>query len=54
MDYQDLKRSLDRGETVIHDAAVSTELQAMGVPMESNCLERTSQLHSSFKRVANA
>lgn len=34
MDYQDLKRSLDRGETVIHDAAVSTELQAMGVPMD--------------------
>ena len=33
-DYRDLKRRLDRGETVIHDGAVSTELQSMGVPMD--------------------
>ncbi len=33
-DYRDLKARLDRGETVIHDGAVSTELQSMGVPMD--------------------
>ena len=33
-DYQELKARLDRGETVVHDGAVSTQLQAMGVPMD--------------------
>ncbi|MEC7835897.1 MAG: homocysteine S-methyltransferase family protein [Chloroflexota bacterium] len=33
-DYKDLKARLDRGETIIHDAAVSTELQSMGIPMD--------------------
>ena len=32
--YKNLKARLDRGETIIHDAAVSTELQSMGVPMD--------------------
>ncbi|HAT22780.1 MAG: homocysteine S-methyltransferase family protein [Chloroflexota bacterium] len=32
--YKDLKARLDRGDTIIHDAAVSTELQSMGVPMD--------------------
>ena len=32
--YKDLKARLDLGETIIHDAAVSTELQSMGVPMD--------------------
>ena len=32
--YKDLKARLDRGATIIHDAAVSTELQSMGVPMD--------------------
>lgn len=32
--YRILKARLDRGETVIHDGAVSTELQSMGVPMD--------------------
>lgn len=32
--YKDLKARLDRRETIIHDAAVSTELQSMGVPMD--------------------
>ena len=33
-DYKDLKARLDRGDTIIHDAAVSTELQSMGVPLD--------------------
>jgi methionine synthase I (cobalamin-dependent) len=33
-DYKDLKTRLDRGDTIIHDAAVSTELQSMGVPLD--------------------
>ncbi|MQG03620.1 MAG: homocysteine S-methyltransferase family protein [SAR202 cluster bacterium] len=33
-DYKELKARLDRGETIIHDAAVSTELHSMGVPMD--------------------
>ena len=32
--YKNLKARLDRGETIIHDAADSTELQSMGVPMD--------------------
>ena len=32
-DYQELKARLDRGETVIHDGAIGTQLQGMGVPM---------------------
>ena len=31
--YQDLKARLDRGETMIHDGAIGTQLQSMGVPM---------------------
>ena len=34
-DYQDLKARLDRGETVIHDGAIGTQLQGMGVPMHN-------------------
>ena len=33
-DYIGLKERLDRGDTIIHDAAVTTELQSMGVPMD--------------------
>ncbi len=33
-DYKDLKARLNSGDTIIHDAAVSTELQSMGVPMD--------------------
>ena len=33
-DYQELKARLDRGETVVHDGAIATQLQAMGVPMD--------------------
>ncbi|MDC0035471.1 homocysteine S-methyltransferase family protein [Chloroflexi bacterium] len=32
--YKDLKTRLDQGDTIIHDAAVSTELHSMGVPMD--------------------
>ena len=33
-DYQELKARLDRGETVVHDGAVGTQLSNMGVPMD--------------------
>ena len=33
-EYKDLKARLDQGDTIIHDAAVSTELHSMGVPMD--------------------
>ena len=32
--YQELKARIDRGETIVHDAATSTELQSMGVPLD--------------------
>ena len=32
-DYQDLKARLDRGDTIILDGAIGTQLQDMGVPM---------------------
>ena len=32
--YQDLKDRIDRGEVVILDGAIGTQLQAMGVPMD--------------------
>lgn len=32
--YKDLKARLETGDTIIHDAAVSTELHSMGVPMD--------------------
>ena len=35
--YQDLKERLDRGEVVILDGAIGTQLQAMGVPMDPYC-----------------
>ena len=34
-DYQDLKARIDRGETVVHDGAIGTQLQSMGVPMHN-------------------
>ena len=43
--YKDLKARLDRGDTIIHDAAVSTELQSMGVPMDFVACK----LHSSLE-----
>ncbi len=33
-EYKTLKARLDSGDTIIHDAAVSTELHSMGVPMD--------------------
>jgi S-methylmethionine-dependent homocysteine/selenocysteine methylase len=35
--YQDLKECLDRGEVIVLDGAVGTQLQTMGVPMDPYC-----------------
>ena len=32
--YEDLKNRMDRGEVIVLDGAIGTELQAMGVPMD--------------------
>jgi S-methylmethionine-dependent homocysteine/selenocysteine methylase len=37
VNYQDLRERLDRGEVVILDGAIGTQLQAMGVPMDPYC-----------------
>ena len=35
--YQDLKERLGRGEVIVLDGAVGTQLQTMGVPMDPYC-----------------